>query len=107
MDGESLFHHRLSRKYIFVYGYEGTISSLDNQFIKVQYSFKKKRCWAFDLKADPEEKQPLDCSSYGGQLDALRRFSGFHDASLVRYNEAMKEKKKISEAPTPRLAKGQ
>jgi len=106
LDGESLFHHRLSRKYIFVYGYEGTISSLDNRFIKVQYSFKKKRCWVFDLKADPEEKRPLDCSSYRGQLDALRRFTGFHDASLVRYNESMKEKKKISRTPPPRLVKG-
>jgi hypothetical protein len=106
MDGESLFHHRLNRKYIFVYGYEGTISSLDNKFIKVQYSFKKKRCLAFDLKADLEEKHPLDCSTYGGQLDALRRFTGFHDASLVRYNEEMKEKKKISGTPPPQLAKG-
>jgi arylsulfatase A-like enzyme len=107
LDGESLFHHRLSRKYIFVYGHEGTISAIDQRPLKVQYSFKKKRCWAFDLKADPEEKHPLDCSSYGGQLEALRRFVGFHDASLVRYNESMKEKKKISEAPTSQLAKGQ
>ena len=104
LDGESLFHHRLSRKYIFVYGHEGTISSLDNQFIKVQYSFKKKRCWAFDLKTDPEEKHPLDCSSSGGQLNALRRFTGFHDASLVRYNEAMKERKRILGTETPRSA---
>jgi len=106
LDGESLFHHRLSRKYIFVYGYEGTISSLDQQLIKVQYSLKKKRCWAFDLKADPEEKQPLDCS-YGGQLEALRKFTGFHDASLVRYNESMKEKKKISEAESIATMKSQ
>ncbi len=105
MDGESLFHHRLSRKYIFVYGHEGTISAIDRQWIKVQYSFKKKRCWTFNLKADPDEKHPLDCSSYGGQLEALRRFTGFHDASLVRYNESIKEKKKVSEVPAPRLAK--
>lgn len=101
LDGESLFHHRLSRKYIFVYGYEGTISSLDQRMVKVQYSFKKKRCWAFDLKADPEEKQPLDCTDYGNQLETLRRFASFHDARLVRYNEAIKEKKRISENPTP------
>ncbi|MBM4308402.1 MAG: LTA synthase family protein, partial [Deltaproteobacteria bacterium] len=96
MDGESLFHHRLSRKFIFVYGYEGTISSIDQHMVKVQYSPRKKRCWAFDLKTDPEENHPLDCSSYGSQVEALRRFVGFHDASLVRYNEAMKEKKRVS-----------
>jgi hypothetical protein len=98
LDGESLFHHRLSRKYIFVYGYEGTISSIDQRLVKVQYSLKKKRCWAFDLKSDPEEKQPLDCSGYGSQLEALQRFASSHDVSLVRYNETIKERKRISEA---------
>lgn len=96
LDGESLFHHRLRRRYIFVYGYEGTLTSIDQQFIKVQYSLKKRRCWAFDLKADPEEKRPLDCSSYVGQLEALQRFASFHDASLVKYNEAIKEKKRMA-----------
>jgi len=90
LDGESLFHHRLRRKYIFVYGYEGTITSIDLRGIKVQYSFKKNRCWAFDLKVDPEEKFPLDCSSFGRQFEALRRFTTFHDSSLVRYNEWLK-----------------
>ncbi len=98
LDGESLFHHRLSRKYIFVYGYEGTITSIDHRGIKIQDSLKKKRCWAFDLKADPDEKNPLNCSSFGIQLEALRKFVGFHDSSLVRYNEAIKEKKRVSEA---------
>ena len=101
LDGESLFHHPLRRKYIFFYGHEGTISSLDNQLIKAQSSLKKKRCWVYDLKKDPLENHPLDCSSYESQLDALRRFVGFHDASLVRYNESMKEKNRISGAEGP------
>lgn len=104
LDGESLLHHRLRRKYIFVYGYEGTLTSIDQQFVKVQYSLKKKRCWAFDLKVDPEEKRPLDCSSYGSQLEALQRFVSFHDAALVRYNEAIKEKRRQSETESIRLA---
>lgn len=93
LNGESLFHHRLKRKYVFIYGYEGTISSIDQQWIKVQYSFKKKRCRAFDLKVDPDEREPLDCSSYESQLDDLLRFVRFHDVNLVAYNEMMKEKR--------------
>ncbi len=96
LDGESLFHHRLNRKYIFAYGYEGTLSSIDQHLIKVQYSLKKKRCWAFDLKADPEEKHPLDCSSFEHQLKALQDFTLFHDANLVRYNEMIQEKRRGS-----------
>lgn len=93
LNGESLFHHRLKRKYVFIYGYEGTITSIDQQWIKVQYSFKKKKCWAFDLKVDPDERKPLDCSSCEGQLEDLQKFTRFHDAHLVKYNEMMKEKR--------------
>jgi arylsulfatase A-like enzyme len=106
LDGESLFHHRLSRKYIFVYGYEGTISSIDQRWVKVQYSFKKKRCWAFDLKTDPEEKQPLDCSSYGPQFEALQKFVRYHDSSLVRYNDWVKERKGVSMIQGPMALAG-
>jgi len=90
LNGESLFHHRLGRKYIFVYGYEGTISSIDQRGIKVQYSLKKGKCWAFDLKLDPEEKHPLDCASYESQRKALLGFPDLHQANLTRYNEWLK-----------------
>ena len=83
-DGESLFQNRLKRKYIFFYGLEECISSLDTNLIKVQYSLKKNRGWAFDLKIDPDEKNPLDGSSYRSQLEDLHRFVSAHDSSLVR-----------------------
>jgi len=85
-DGESLFHNRLRRKYIFFYGLEESISSLDANQIKVQYSLNKDRCWVFDLKLDPDERNPLDCSLYEPQLEALFKFVGHHDSSLVQYN---------------------
>ena len=90
-DGESLFQKKLRRKYIFFYGLEESISSLDTLGIKVQFSLKKNRCWAFDLNQDPEEKNPLDCSSYPSQTEALRNFVNYHDASLVQYNARVKE----------------
>jgi hypothetical protein len=95
-DGESLFNYKLSRKSIFFYGYEESISSLDNHLIKVQYSLKKNRCWAFDLKLDPDEKNPLDCSSYPLQLENLQRFTSEHDLSLLKYNASLREKKELS-----------
>ncbi len=92
-DGESLFHHRLRRKYLFFYGNEGSISSLDQHQIKVQYSLKKDRCVSYDLKLDPDEKNPLDCSSYSLQLEALRQFVSYHDSSLIKYNACIEEKR--------------
>jgi len=95
-DGESLFNYKLRQKSIFFYGYEESISSLDAHLIKVQYSFKKKKCWAFDLKLDPEERNPLDCSLYPLQIEALHRFASDHDSSLLEYNSSLRGKKRIS-----------
>lgn len=100
-DGESLFNYKLRQKSIFFYGYEESISSLDAHLIKVQYSFKKKKCWAFDLKLDPEEKNPLDCSLYPHQLEALHRFASDHDSGLLEYNSSLRGKKGISGDQTP------
>ncbi|PIX24961.1 MAG: hypothetical protein COZ69_04790 [Deltaproteobacteria bacterium CG_4_8_14_3_um_filter_45_9] len=96
-DGESLFSQKLRRKPIFFYGHEESISSLDTRLIKVQYSLKKNRCWAFDLKLDPDEKNPLDCSSYPLQLKALHNFVSDHDSSLLKYNANLREKKGFPE----------
>ena len=92
-DGESLFNYKLRRNPIFFYGYEESISSLDNHLIKVQYSLKKNRCWVFDLKLDPDEKNPLDCSLYPLQLETLHKFVSDHDSSLLKYNASLREKK--------------
>jgi len=102
-DGESLFNHQLGRKYIFFYGHEGSISSLDTEQIKVQYSLKKNRCWAFDLKMDPGEKNPLDCSSYKLQLEALHQFVNDHDSSLIQYNVCLFEKRDFQGHRHPKL----
>ena len=92
-DGESLFQNKLKRKYLFFYGYEESISCLDVNRIKVQYSLKKKRCQAFDLKVDPEEKHPLECASFPSQTEALQNFVHHHDSSLVKYSLSVREKK--------------
>ncbi len=103
-DGESLFENKLKRKYLFFYGYEESFSSLDTHRIKVQYSLKKNRGWAFDLKVDPEEKNPLDCSLFPLQMEALQRFTHDHDSSLVQYSADVREKKNFQGHRHPGLS---
>jgi membrane-anchored protein YejM (alkaline phosphatase superfamily) len=103
-DGESLFQNRLQREYLFSYGYEGSISSISTRGIKVQYSLKNKNCQAFDLRVDPGEEHPLDCSPYQPQLEALHKFVDHHDSGLVQYNASLKEKKDFHGHRHPRLS---
>ena len=96
LDGESLFHPLPKRRTIFSYGYEGTLSSLDQDQVKVQYSMIKKRGWAFDLKIDPDEKNPLKGESFSAQIDNLRKFAAGHDSGLIQYNDSLAEKKGLN-----------
>jgi phosphoglycerol transferase MdoB-like AlkP superfamily enzyme len=102
-DGESLFQNKLKRKYLFFYGYEESISCLDMNRIKVQYSLKKKRGQAFDLTVDPGEKHPLECSSFPSQTEALQDFVHHHDSSLVKYSSSVREKKDFNGHRHPAL----
>jgi phosphoglycerol transferase MdoB-like AlkP superfamily enzyme len=100
-DGESLFKGKLRQNPIYFYGYEESVSSLDPDLVKVQYSLKKKRCWVFDLKHDQDEKKPLDCSDYPIQWETLHKFVGDHDEQLLKYNASPKGKREISGAQIP------
>lgn len=93
-DGESLFQNRLTRKSIYFYGLEGCVSALSTDWMKVQYSFKQNKCWVFDLKVDPEERLPLDCSLYSDKGEELRDFVRFHDWNLLAYNNYLKERRR-------------
>jgi len=92
-DGRSLFSPEARQRPIFFYGYEESISSLNSHLRKVQYSLKKNNCWAFDLNLDPDEKNPLDCSSYPLQVERLHKFVAEHDANLLKYNASLREKR--------------
>jgi membrane-anchored protein YejM (alkaline phosphatase superfamily) len=100
-DGESLFKGKLRQNPIYFYGYEESVSSLDPDLVKVQYSLKKKRCWVFDLKHDQDEKKPLDCSDYPIQWETLHKFVGDHDEQLLKYNASPTGKREISGAQIP------
>jgi hypothetical protein len=104
-NGESLFKHKWRQNPIFFYGYEESVSMLDTHLIKVQYSLKRNSCRVFDLKVDPDEKNPLDCSLYPLQLGALQKFVGDHDSNLRKHNIALREKKGVSGTQKPVIRK--
>jgi len=105
-DGESLFKHKWRQNPIFFYGYEESVSALDTHLVKVQYSLKKKNnCRVFDLKVDPDERNPLDCSLYPLQLETLHKFVSDHDLNLLKYNAALREKKGFPRTPQPAMKK--
>jgi len=101
LDGESLFNNGRKQKPIFFYGYEESISSLDSDQIKIEYSLKNEHCRAFDLKTDPDEENPLDCTVYSSRLKALHQFTGDHDSNLLKYSAARREEKGFSKAEAP------
>jgi hypothetical protein len=92
LNGESLFLTRLKRKYIFVYGFEKSISSMSADMIKITFSLENRQCRAFDLKSDPGEIKALKCDQYAGQLNALFNFANFQNTVVEGYNSSIAKK---------------
>lgn len=92
LQGESLYQDKFRRKYIFLYGNEDTVSSISEDLIKLQISFKSNACWAFDLKLDPEEKRHLPCLPYKDQQQALLLYRKNQRVALRRYNREAQER---------------
>lgn len=90
LQGESLFQDRFQRRYIFLYGNEDTISSISEDSIKLQISFKDKSCWVYDLKSDPDEKKRLGCQGHAEQQRALLLYRSHQRGVLRRYSEALR-----------------
>ena len=92
LQGESLFQDKFKRKYIFLYGNEDTLSSISRKKIKLQFLFKEGRCRAFDLNADPMEKETLPCAKYPQQKSALQKYYGYQKKILRDYNQSLLKK---------------
>lgn len=90
IQGESLLSGKLKRKYVFLFGNENTISSISMNKIKLQYSFKDNRGWAFDLNRDPRENNPLPFEEYNEQREAMMYYYEYQDHVLAAYNESLK-----------------
>lgn len=99
LQGESLYQDKFRRKYIFLYGNEDTVSSVSEELIKLQISFKNNSCWAFDLKVDPDEKKTLSCGAYKAQQQALLLYRTNQRIALRRYNREAQTRN--GAGPTP------
>lgn len=89
--GESLFQENLRRKYIFFYGNENNISSIDVRTgSKVQITLTLHTCQAFDLKEDPDERRPYRCDKHPEQREALRFFKEYSGHILESYNRQLR-----------------
>jgi hypothetical protein len=93
LQGESLFRQSFRRKYIFFYGNEDTLSSVSAQDMKLQLALRDGSCWAFNLRADPEERHRVSCSSTPAlkeQQQATLLYRRHQGTALRRYNQLAK-----------------
>ena len=88
--GESLLNENLKRKYVFFYGNENNISSIDvDTGVKVQINLTLHACTAYDLKNDPNEWRARGCREYEDQREALRFFKEYSGEILGSYNKQL------------------
>ena len=85
LQGESLLQPELRRRYAFLYGNENTLSAIGRDGMKVQLSFKFRRCWAYDLASDPDERRRLGCKRVRAQAAAVLRFHAYQRRMLRDY----------------------
>ncbi len=90
IQGESVLRGRPKRKYIFLFGNENTITTISTNKIKVQYSFKDKKCWAFNLNIDYAELHKLPCEQFSEQKEAMMFFHSYQARILEDYNASIK-----------------
>ena len=91
VQGESLFQAAFSRRYIFVYGKENTLSSISRDGVKLQIAYRRGKCWVYDLAQDPGETRRLGCSKYREQYRALRFYHQYQHSLLLGYNRDCKK----------------
>ena len=90
IQGESLLNRELKRKYIFLFGNENTLTTIGDN-IKLQYSFRDKKCWAFNLANDPGEKTKLSGEGYEAQNEAMMYYHQYQFKVLEEYNESLQK----------------
>ncbi|MCA9664502.1 MAG: sulfatase-like hydrolase/transferase [Myxococcales bacterium] len=86
--GESIFQDKLRRRYTILFGNENTLSTISHPGVKLQLSFKFRRCWVFDLANDPWETKKLSCrrEQYTRQKQATIQYHAYQRQLLRLYS---------------------
>ena len=88
VQGESVLQSAFTRKYLFIFGKENTLTSISRRKVKLQVSFKTGKCRVYDLARDPHERRKLPCTQHAAQHRALLFYHRYQRAMLEGYNRA-------------------
>jgi membrane-anchored protein YejM (alkaline phosphatase superfamily) len=88
IQGNSLLRKHDKRKYIFVYGNENELVSIDNQNVKLQVFFENGLCRRYDLNKDANELAPLACF-HDDQEKALLQYRNYQPLILNKLHQAV------------------
>lgn len=103
LQGESLFQDHFRRKYIFLYGNEDTSSSISENQVKLQVSFRDGSCWVYDLRVDPTEQKRLSCAPHKAQYEALLEYRKRQRQALRTYNAVFRRELQQGNSPSAML----
>ena len=76
------------RRAIYLYGSEHSVTSISKDGLKVTTDHRSGQAWAYDLRADPEEKHRLGISVEHPQVRANLQLYLFQAQMLPAYNES-------------------
>ncbi len=86
LQGLSLLQNVSHREYIFIYGDEDELASINQTNSKMIVSFAKGTCVSYDLNTDKDEHHPLPCVNHR-QKEAIIKFRNFQPKILTYYNQ--------------------
>lgn len=89
LQGESILAPQARRRFAFLWGNEGTLSSIGTDRIKVQK--REGSCWAYDLNADPNETRRISCRRHAEQARILSEYGRYQPRALREYNAAVRK----------------
>ena len=104
LQGESLFQRSFQRKQIFLFGNENTLSSIDENNIKTQISFRFRWCWSYDLEKDPSERKRHGCQDVQQQKKTLLYYHQLQFKILQQYNKACMKKQLFHHLKHPTIS---